>query len=329
MKTAIITGISGQDGKYLAKFLLKKAYKIIGLTRNIQNVNYDDFNFLGIKSDINFIQVDELSVNFIENLLETHKPSEVYNLASQSSVSLSFVNELDTVSYNLLSTIKWLNVIKTNYSDIKFFQASSSEIFGNYKEMNLPISIRSVFSPISPYGVSKAAAHWTCVNYREMYNTKVSSGILFNHESVFRSKDFVIKKIISTAVEIKIRGVKKKLFVGDTSIIRDWGYAPFYIEAFWLSLNASKLTDNLICSGNKMSLEEFISYVFTYLNLVKEDILRRDIVQKRPSEIKIIYGSNTETFSSIGWKYQLTNKQLVERLVDDEIKYQEWNLSKR
>ena len=221
MKTAIITGITGQDGAYLAKYLLKKGYNIIGLTRNNSRTNIKNLRYLCIDDKVNFIKIDLLNLSKIVRILEKNKIDEIYNLAAQSSVGLSFTQPIETLEFNIISTARLLEAIRIANPKIRFYQASSSEMFGNVKKESLPLNEYFSLHPISPYGVSKAASHWITKNYREAYNLFAVCGISFNHESVLRNKNFVTKKIINTAVKIS-SGLAYELKLGNIKVYRDW-----------------------------------------------------------------------------------------------------------
>lgn len=217
MKTALITGITGQDGAYLSKFLLEKNYKVIGITRNLQSGNLNGLNFLGVDYDVQLVEANVFDLSNIIRLLEKYKPDEFYNLAAQSSVGLSFEQPIGTLEYNIISVANILEAIRIVDKKIKIYQSSSSEMYGNVAKEKQPIDEEFIIHPASPYAISKAATHWTCVIYREAYNLFISSGILFNHESVLRRQNFVTKKIISSAIKIKNKALDS-FKVGNTSI---------------------------------------------------------------------------------------------------------------
>ena len=323
MKTAMITGITGQDGAYLAKFLLNKGYNIIGLIRNNSRVNIKNLKYLGINAKINFIKIDLLNLSSIVRVIEKNKIDEIYNLAAQSSVGLSFNQPIETLEFNIVSTAKLLEAIRITKPKIKFYQASSSEMFGNVKKETLPINESFSLHPISPYGVSKAASHWITVNYREAYNLFAVCGIFFNHESVLRNKNFVTKKIINTAVKISL-GLTDELRLGNMKVYRDWGYAPKYVEAMWLMLQKDEPDDYVISSGEVHSLEEFIIKVFEKLNLTVDRFVKIDENLYRSNDLKINYGDNSKAKNKLNWNYGMTFEQLIDKLVEAEIEYLKW-----
>ncbi len=324
MKTAIIIGITGQDSAYLSKLLLSKGYNVVGITRNLLEPNYKNLLYLGIQSEIEMIEITQSEPDRIERILKKYKPDEIYNLGAQSSVGQSFVDPVNTISYNILSVLYWLEGIKKLQLATRFYQASSSEMFGNVRNTDLPLTESLIFHPASPYGVSKAAAHWLTVNYREANNIFSACGILFNHESTLRGSNYVVKKIINAAVKIKLGINDQPIFVGNTSVKRDWGYAPKYVEAMWKILQYHKAEDFLICSGNVMSLTDLISLVMTNLNLDEEKYIKVDPQLFRPVDLEEIYGDNTKAKSLLNWDYNISNEQLIETLINDEYNYIEW-----
>lgn len=327
MKTAIITGITGQDGAYLSKFLLEKGYKVIGITRSINSSNQEGLEFLGILNQIEIIEANVFDLSNIIRVLEKYKPDEFYNLAAQSSVGLSFEQPIGTLEYNIISVANILEAIRIIGGGIKFYQSSSSEMFGNVPKYILPIEENFIIRPASPYAISKAAAHWIAVNYREAYKLFISSGILFNHESVLRRHNFVTKKIISGAIKIK-EGKLDKLQLGNTSIKRDWGYAPLYVEAMWKMLNVDKPDDYIISTGEAHSLEEFVTQTFRSLNLDCEKFITTNQNLLRPVDLEIIYGNPSKAKKVLGWNYKMSFEELISKLIEDEYKFLNWKSKK-
>lgn len=314
MKTAIITGITGQDGAYLADLLLKKNYKVIGLLRSNDSVKYKNLDHLKITSKIIFDVCDLLDINNVITVLNKYCPHEIYNLAAQSSVSESFNQPIETLNFNIISVVNLLESIKNIDKNIKYYQASSSEMFGHIN--NLPLREDSVFHPVSPYGISKASAHWITVNYRESFGLFTTSGILFNHESVLRGENFIIKKIIKGALEIK-KGIKDVLVVGNIDIKRDFGYAPKYVEAMYLMMQHGKPDDYIIASGVSLSIREIIYYVFGRIGIMEDKILI-DKEFFRPNEIEDIYGDAAKAKSQLGWKYDMSFFDVLDILIQEE-----------
>ncbi|AFH50167.1 GDP-D-mannose dehydratase [Ignavibacterium album JCM 16511] len=327
MKVAIITGITGQDGAYLSKFLLEKGYKVVGITRSINSSNLEGLDFLNILNEVELIEANVFDLSNIIRILEKYKPDEFYNLAAQSSVGLSFEQPIGTLEYNIISVANILEAIRIVGKGIKVYQSSSSEMFGNVPKYILPIEENFIIRPASPYAISKAAAHWISVNYREAYQIFVSSGILFNHESVLRRPNFVTKKIISGAIKIKA-GKLDKLKLGNIAIKRDWGYAPNYVEAMWKMLNVKKPDDYIISTGEAHSLEEFVDKTFKYLNLDHNKFVITDTKLLRPVDLEIIYGNPTKAKTELGWNYQMSFDELITRLIEDEYRYLSWRKNK-
>lgn len=324
MKTAIITGIGGQDGAYLAQHLLQQGYRVVGTTRSV--ASFDDYRlrYLGIHQSVEVIRLREVNISAMADILFTYQPDEVYNLTAQSSVSASFKDPFDTIEYNVLTVLAWVKAISDYAPHTRFYQASSSEMFGNISPEVLPLKENVIFHPASPYGISKATAHWISVNYRESHHLYCANGILFNHESSLRGFGYVIKKILSHLIRIHRTGIAQPLQVGNTSIKRDWGYAPEYAKAMHLVLQQVASDDYLICSGNVWTLDEFIDAACLRLNLDKDQIIKHDPALFRPNELLAIYGDPTKAKSMLGWQYNISNLQLLDLLIRDEIHFQEW-----
>ena len=220
----------------------------------------------------------------------------------------------------------WLECIKLCDQGIKFYQASSSEMFGNVRATDLPLKETLIFRPASPYGISKAAAHWLAINYRESNHIFSCCGILFNHESPLRGPNYVVKKIVNTAVKIKLGIETQPLNLGNVDIKRDWGYAPEYVYAMWLIMQYKRPEDFLICSGNVISLYDLVTYVFKVLKLDLQQYLAIDETLFRPRDLDVMYGDNFKAKDLLGWEYDLTNEGLIEKLIEDEFKFIEWEL---
>lgn len=328
MKRAIIIGISGQDGSYLARLLLDKGYEVFGITRDILDFKDKNLSYLGIGKEVELIELFAPSKEKILRILKKVKPSEVYNLAAQSSVGYSFVDPFSTLDYNISSVLYWLECIKMFDQGIKFYHASSSEMFGNVRQTDLPLKESLVFRPASPYGISKAAAHWLAVNYRESNGVFSSCGILFNHESPLRGENYVVKKVVNTVVKIKMGLTTGPLTLGNVNIKRDWGYAPDYVYAMWLIMQHKEPSDFLICSGNVWSLSELVNYAFDLLDLDVEKYVVFDKSLLRTTDLDMIYGDNSKARDSLGWKYDLSNEALIQKLVKEEFEFVEWELQK-
>jgi GDPmannose 4,6-dehydratase len=313
MKTALISGITGQDGPYLASFLLAKGYKVIGTVRH-QHFDLSGLQFLNIEDKVIVEEADLLDQRDIFRLFESYSPSEIYNLASQSSVGVSFQKPFETIHFNFLSVLNLLECIRQIRADIKLFQASTSEIFGKANAM--PVTEATPINPLSPYGVSKAAAHLAVANYRQSYSLHLSNGILFSHESVLRGNNFFIKKVVSESIRIA-QGFQSNLRVGNIEIRRDFGFAPMYVEAMWLMLQAESPDDYLICSGVSVSLKEIIEYVFTKLG-ISQDKLIVDTGLYRPADIEEIFGDNSKIKKKLNWQYEMSFFDVLDVLIENE-----------
>jgi len=315
-KTAFITGISGQDGAYLAALLIKHGYRVIGMVRSQSSTELRGLEYLGIKNEVLIEECDLLDISQIIKLLFQYKPNEIYNLAAQSSVSMSFKQPIGTFRFNTMSVYNLLEAIKLADAGIKFYQASSSEMYG--KVNSLPITENSVLHPVSPYAISKAAAHWSCIHYRESYNMFVCCGILFNHESYLRSNNFFMKKIITDSIRIS-RNELSELLVGNIDISRDFGYAPLYVEGMYRMMQAEKADDYIICSGKSVQLRQIIEYVFAKLHIDKSRCkISKDLY--RPADIENIYGDPAKVQEKLGWQYSLSYQDLLDKLLEEELR---------
>jgi GDPmannose 4,6-dehydratase len=313
MKSALITGITGQDGSYLSKYLLDKGYKVYGIIRDSTASNLANLKILNIEDSVELIHANLLDLSNVIRVLNSTKPNEIYNLAAQSSVGFSFEQPIWTIEFNVMSTLNLLEAIRIIPLEVKYYQASSSEMFGKVKE--LPVTEETKFHPVSPYAISKASDHWIAINYRESYGLFCCCGILFNHESILRPKHFVTKKILETASRIS-KGYKEKLNIGNIEIKRDWGYAPEYVKSMWLMLQQEKPDDYVIATNEAHSLKEFIELTFSCFGLNWEEhvIICKELY--RPSDIDVIYGNPQKAKDKIGWKYNLSFRQLIELLVE-------------
>jgi len=316
MKTAIITGISGQDGPYLAKLLLEKGYKVIGTLRSYRCANNKSFEYLGIEKDLILEELDLLDMANVIRIIQKYKPDEIYNLAAQSSVGLSFDQPMGTFSFNTTSVNNLLESIRLFSPTTKLYQASSSEMYGRVK--TLPISLETPMNPISPYGVSKMASYFMVKTYREAYDLFACNGVLFNHESYLRSNNFFVKKVIRDSIAIK-NGKLDKLIIGNLNVKRDFGYAPKYVEAMWKMLQLDKADDFIICSGKSILLRDIVEYVFEKLGLDKSLIVEnKDFF--RPNEIEEIYGDNSKAKKYLKWDYEISFFDVLDILIDEEMR---------
>ena len=298
-KTALIFGISGQDGAYLSKLLIDKGYIVHGTSRDAEMNNFSSLVKLEIKNLINFHSVSLTDFQSVLRVIEKVAPNEIYNLSGQSSVGLSFEQPLETLESIAIATINILESMRFLGGDFHFYNASSSESYGN--KGDYAANEETPFNPKSPYGVAKAAAFWQITNYRESYNLYACSGIMFNHESYLRPKRFVTRKICNAAARIAL-GSSEILKLGDISIKRDWGWAPEYVNAMWMMLQQEKAEDFVIATGYLSTLREFISYAFSALDLNWEKYVTSIPELYRASEIRSIYGSPKKANTKLNWR---------------------------
>ena len=299
MKTALICGVSGQDGAYLAKLLLEKGYQVYGGSRDAQMTSARNLVRLGIRENVQLVSV---SINDFRSVLQTLlkvKPDEVYNLAGQSSVGLSFEQPVETLESISVGTLNLLEAIRFSNLPIKFYNAGSSECFGDTG--SVAADENTPFRPRSPYGVAKAAAFWQVANYREAYQLQASTGILFNHESPLRPERFVTQKIVAAACRIA-NGGTEILTLGNIDIARDWGWAPDYVEAMWIMLQQRQADDYVIATGQTTKLRDFIRVVFETVGLEWETHVRTDSSFYRPTDIAEGHANPTKAHSQLGWK---------------------------
>ena len=315
MKTAVVTGITGQDGAYLSQLLLQNGYRVIGIIRSYNNSNLSKLKYLGIQDDIELEECDLSDIPSIISFIKKYKPTELYNLAAQSSVGLSFEQPIGTITFNSISVLNLLESIRIVDKGVRFYQASSSEMYG--KVSHLPVTEESPMHPLSPYAISKATAYWSVVNYRESYGLYACNGVLFNHESYLRTQNFFVKKVIKNSIEIS-QGKLDKLRVGHIDIKRDFGYAPEYVKPMWKMLQQDSGADYLICSGRSVSLREIIYYIFNKLN-ISHDKLTSDSTLFRPTDIQDIYGDNSKAREMLNWHYDISFYDILDRLLEEEL----------
>lgn len=314
-KKAFITGITGQDGSYLAELLLKKNYQVYGLTRRTSTSNYDRIK--DIQDDITLIPGDILDQHSLTHAIREIQPDEVYNLAAQSFVPASWSQPVLTGEFTALGVTRVLEALRIAKPDAKFYQASSSEMFG--KVQQTPQIENTPFYPRSPYGVAKVYGHWITVNYRESYDMFAVSGILFNHESERRGLEFVTRKITHGVARIKL-GKQKELLLGNLDSKRDWGYAPDYVEAMWLMLQQDKPDDYVIATGKTWSVKQFVEMAFKSVNLNWKDYVKKDEKFMRPAEVDLLVGDPSKAKKTLGWKPKTSFKQMVELMVQADLK---------
>ena len=314
-KIAIITGITGQDGSYLADFLLKKNYRIIGTSREITINKLNNLKYLGIKDLITLETCDLTSSKEAVRIIEKYKPTEVYNLTGQSSVSFSFEDPILSVTSNILPTLNLLEAIRKTDKNIKYYQASSSDMFG--KVERLPVDENSSFNPVSPYAISKFSSHLIVENYRESFGLFAVSGILFNHESYLRENNFFVKKIITQALAVS-EGKQDFIKVGNIDVKRDFGFAPEDVKTMWLMIQHDKPEDFLICSGKSILLRDIVEYIFKKFNLSMDKLVEdRSLI--RPTDIFDIYGNNTKAKEKLNWNYELDFFKVLDIIIDEEL----------
>ena len=314
MPKALITGITGQDGSYLAEALLQKGYDVVGMVRRSSTVNYE--RIAHIQGSIEFVNGDLLDQISLIDAIKIHEPDEIYNLAAQSFVQTSFGQPVLTGETTALSVTRMLDAIRIVNPQIRFYQASSSEMFGKVAEV--PQTESTPFYPRSPYGVAKVYGHWITVNYRESYNLHASSGILFNHESPRRGLEFVTRKISYGAASIKL-GLEEKLSLGNLDAKRDWGFAGDYVEAMWKMLQQEEPDDYVICSGMTHSVREFCDLAFSHLELNYEDHVVVDEQFFRPAEVDLLVGDYGKAKNVLSWEPSTSFKDLVTMMVEADL----------
>ncbi|MDF3129728.1 GDP-mannose 4,6-dehydratase [Kiritimatiellaeota bacterium B1221] len=322
MKKALITGITGQDGSYLAELLLEKGYEVHGIIRRASSFNteridhlYQDPHINGTKLFLHYGDVTDSSQ--ISSLLYDVKPEEIYHLAAQSHVRVSFDTPEYTGDVTALGTVRLLESMrKVGLKDARFYQASSSEMFGKVHEV--PQTETTPFYPRSPYGCAKMYAYWLTINYRDSYNMHASNGILFNHESPRRGETFVTRKITRAATRIKM-GLQDKLYLGNLSAERDWGYAPDYVEAMWMMLQADQ-GDDYVCATNEThSVKQFVQETFSLLDLDFEEYVDYDDRYERPAEVDLLIGDPAKAKKQLGWEPKVKFKELVRIMVEADL----------
>ncbi|MEK7312461.1 MAG: GDP-mannose 4,6-dehydratase [Chloroflexota bacterium] len=315
MKTALITGITGQDGSYLAEFLLSKGYRVVGMVRRSSTVNYDRIKHF--QNDIEIAQGDLLDQMSIVDILREYRPAEVYNLAAQSFVPTSWKQPVLTGEFTALGVTRMLEAIRMTDPAIRFYQASSSEMFGKVHEV--PQRESTPFYPRSPYGVAKVYGHWITVNYRESYSLFACSGILFNHESPRRGLEFVTHKVTHGVAKIKL-GKAKELRLGNIEARRDWGYAGDYVKAMWLMLQQDKAEDFVVATGETHSVQELCEVAFGHVGLNWREYVVQDPKYFRPAEVDLLVGDASKAGKVLRWEPSITFRGLIEMMVDEDLR---------
>ncbi|HSG99832.1 MAG TPA: GDP-mannose 4,6-dehydratase [candidate division Zixibacteria bacterium] len=313
-KRALITGVTGQDGSYLAELLLEKGYQVAGMVRRSSTEPYERIAHLGDR--VNLVQGDLLDQLSIMNIIEETKPDEVYNLAAQSFVPTSWNQPALTAEYDAVGVTKVLEAIRYINKKIRFYQASSSEMFG--KVVETPQTENTPLYPRSPYGVAKVYGHYITINYRESYNIHASSGILFNHESPRRGLEFVTRKISDGVARIKL-GLAKQLALGNLDARRDWGYAGDYVEAMWLMLQQDEPDNFVIATGQTHSVRDFVETAFAHVDLDYNEFVVQDPRFMRPAEVDLLQGDSSHAKEKLGWEPKVSFTELVKMMVDADL----------
>jgi len=315
MKNALIIGVSGQDGAYLSKLLLSKKYQVWGTSRDVQKMDLSNLSKLNILSQIKLLSLScQKKSNFIQ-VLETSSPDEIYYLAGLSSVGLSFEKPKESIESIVIGTLNLLEASKTVNKNIKIYFAGSSECFGDTGKFKATES--TPFNPKSPYAVAKASSYWLVNNYRESYNIKACTGLLFNHESPLRPERFVTQKIISAAKRIA-SGSDEILELGNLDISRDWGWAPEYVHAIWLMLQQDKFEDYIISTGETNSLKEFVNEAFLFFNLDWKDHVKINDKYIRPSDIVYNSGNSNKAKINLGWSAKNKMREVIKMMIKNE-----------
>jgi GDPmannose 4,6-dehydratase len=314
-KRALITGITGQDGSYLAEFLLEQGYEVFGLVRRTSTVNFSRIEH--IQDRVNLIPGDMLDQTSLQLALQQCQPREVYNLAAQSFVQTSWTQPVFTGDVTALGVTRLLDAIRHVDPEIRFYQASSSEMFGKVREV--PQRESTPFYPRSPYGVAKVYGHWITVNYRESYDLHATSGILFNHESPRRGIEFVTRKVTYNVAKIKL-GMANELRLGNLDARRDWGFAGDYIRAMWLMLQQNQPDDYVVATGETHAVEELVQVAFDCVGLNWRDYVVQDPRFMRPAEVDLLVGDASKAGEKLGWEPRVTFEGLIHMMVEADLR---------
>lgn len=316
-RIAFVTGITGQDGPYLAKLLLEKDYKVYGLVKRYSNPNLDNLKFLGLESDVELVTGDITDENSMNHLIKGVKPNEFYNLAAQSFVGVSWdLNKL-TTEVNAMGPLNILNALKMHSPSTRYYQASTSEMYGNSNgEMQ---NETTTFKPRSPYGVAKLYAYWITVNFRESYSLHASNGILFNHESPLRGIEFVTRKITDGVARIKL-GLTDKIVLGNLDSKRDWGFAGDFVEAMWLMLQQESPDDYVIGTGKQHTIGDILEIAFNHVGIEEwKRYVESDPRFKRPAELHSLCGDSSKARSKLGWKPKTRFDDMIRMMTDADV----------
>jgi GDPmannose 4,6-dehydratase len=318
-KTALITGVMGQDGPYLAKLLLEKNYKVYGMVRRYSSPNFDNLKYLGVYDDIDYVTGDLTDESSMMNIIKAIEPSEVYNLGAQSFVGSSWDQAKFTTEVNALGVLYLLNAIKFFSPTTKFYQASTSELFGNSSNADGIQSEETPFMPRSPYAIAKLYAYWMTVNFRESYNMFCTNGILFNHESPLRGKEFVTRKVTEGVARISL-GLQDSISLGNLDSKRDWGFAGDYVEAMWMMMQQEKPDNFIVATGKTHTIRELLEVAFAKVGIKDwEKYVIIDPRFKRPAELHTLQGSAEKAKKELGWTPKVSFKELIEMMVDADV----------
>jgi GDPmannose 4,6-dehydratase len=317
MKTrhALITGITGQDGSYLAELLLEKGYDVIGMVRRSSTINFERINH--IQDKLTLVSGDLLDQASMIDILEQHRPDEVYNLAAQSFVQTSWSQPVFTGETTALGVTRLLDAIRLVDPGIRFYQASTSEMFGKVHEV--PQNENTPFYPRSPYGVAKVYGHWITVNYRESYGLYAVSGICFNHESPRRGREFVTRKIVRAAARIKL-GLENELRLGNLDARRDWGFTPDYVRGMWMMLQQEQPENFVLATGRTHTVQRFVELAFQAVELDYKEYILQDPQLMRPADVDLLVGDASRARDKLGWEPTITFEEMVKLLVDAELR---------
>lgn len=318
MKTALITGVTGQDGAYLAHLLLKKGYRVVGVVRrsSTQDINVSRLTWLNINQDVELVDGDLTDPSSLMRIAEKYRPSEVYNLGAQSFVGSSWNQPMLTTQVTAVGVLNMLETIRIICPEARFYQASSSEMFGLIQE---PVQKEGTpFYPRSPYAISKLYGHWMTINYRESFGLHASSGILFNHESPLRGREFVTRKVSYTVASIKL-GMANQLRLGNIDATRDWGHAKDYVGAMWLMLQQDVPGDYVVATGRTVSIRQMMNIAFEYVGLNPDDFVKIDPQLFRPSEVDVLLGDASLAQQKLGWEPVITLEEMIHEMVDADL----------
>lgn len=313
-KRALVTGVTGQDGSYMAEFLLEQDYEVLGMVRRSSTVNFQRIEH--IQNQIDLVSGDLMDQISLINIISDYRPQEVYNLAAQSFVPTSWQQPVLTGDVTGLGVTRMLDAIRQVDPDIRYYQASSSEMFGKVREV--PQNEETPFYPRSPYGVAKVYGHWITVNYRESYDMFACSGICFNHESPRRGHEFVTRKVARTAARIK-RGLETELRMGNLDAQRDWGYAPDYVRGMWMMLQQDQPEDFVLATGRTHSVERLVELAFAAVDLDWHEYVVQDPRFMRPAEVDLLVGDPGKAREKMGWEATTSFEELIQIMVDAEL----------